>query len=105
VQNAHRINAGEAPVIPEAGDTNADFFVIDKRDPDAARDIVIEVVTKRIPRRFGLDPVRDVQVLTPMNRGPVGTFALNEALQAALNPSGPSIVRGKITYRVGDKVM
>ena len=105
VQNAHRINAGESPVVPEAGDKSADFFVIDKRDPDAARDIVIEVVTKRIPRAFGLDPVRDVQVLTPMNRGPVGTFALNEALQAALNPSGPSIVRGKTTFRVADKVM
>jgi exodeoxyribonuclease V alpha subunit len=105
VQNAHRINAGQAPVVPEAGDKSADFFFIDKRDPDAARDVVLEVVTKRIPRAFGLDPVRDVQVLTPMNRGPVGTLALNEALQAALNPSGPSIVRGKATFRVGDKVM
>lgn len=105
VQNAHRINAGEAPVVPEAGDTSSDFFVIDKRDPEEARNIVLEVVTKRIPRRFGLDPVRDVQVLTPMNRGPVGTLALNEALQAALNPTGPSLVRGKTTFRVGDKVM
>jgi exodeoxyribonuclease V alpha subunit len=105
VQNAHRINAGQAPVVPAAGDKSADFFFIDKRDPDAARDVVHEVVTKRIPRAFGLDPVRDVQVLTPMNRGPVGTLALNEALQAALNPSGPSIVRGKATFRVGDKVM
>jgi exodeoxyribonuclease V alpha subunit len=105
VQNAHRINAGEPPVVPETGDKNADFFVIDKRDPDAARDVVLEVVTKRIPRAFGLDPVRDVQVLTPMNRGPVGTLALNEALQAALNPNGASLVRGKTTFRVGDKVM
>jgi exodeoxyribonuclease V alpha subunit len=105
VQNAHRINAGESPVVPEAGDSNADFFIVDKRDPDEARKIVIELVTRRIPRRFGLDPVRDVQVLTPMNRGPAGTLLLNEELQAALNPTGASLVRGKNTFRVGDKVM
>lgn len=105
VQNAHRINAGEPPMVPEAGDTTADFFVVDKRDPEEARKIVLELVTKRIPRRFGLDPVRDVQVLTPMNRGPAGTALLNEELQAALNPSGRSLVRGRTTFRVGDKVM
>jgi exodeoxyribonuclease V alpha subunit len=105
VQNAHRINAGEAPVVPEAGDASADFFIVEKRDPEEARRIVLELVTRRIPRRFGLDPLKDIQVLTPMNRGPVGTLLLNEELQAALNPRGPSIVRGKTTFRVGDKVM
>jgi len=105
VQNAHRINAGKPPVVPEAGDTDADFFVVEKKDPDEARKIVLELVTNRIPRRFGLDPVRDVQVLTPMNRGPAGTQLLNEELQAALNPTGPSITRGRTIFRVGDKVM
>jgi exodeoxyribonuclease V alpha subunit len=105
VQNAHRINAGLAPIVPEQGNTSADFFVVEKRDPDEARRIVLELVTKRIPRRFGLDPVRDIQVLTPMNRGPAGTIALNEELQAALNPTGPALVRGKTTFRLGDKVM
>ncbi len=105
VQNAHRINAGQPPIVPEQGDTSADFFVVDKRDPDEARRIVLELVTKRIPRRFGLDPVRDVQVLTPMNRGPAGTQLLNEELQAALNPNGRGLVRGRTTFRVGDKVM
>ena len=105
VQNAHRINAGAAPILPEAGDTSSDFFVVDKRDPEEARRVIIELVTSRIPKRFGLHPVRDIQVLTPMNRGPAGTVALNEALQAALNPSGPSLVRGKTTFRAGDKVM
>jgi exodeoxyribonuclease V alpha subunit len=105
VQNAHRINAGEAPVVPEPGDTSSDFFVIDKRDPEEARRVILELVTNRIPRRFGLDPVRDIQVLTPMNRGPAGTVLLNEELQAALNPHGPSITRGKTLFRVGDKVM
>lgn len=105
VQNAHRINAGEHPALPEQGDTNADFFVVDKRDPDEARRIVLELVTRRIPRRFGLDPVRDIQVLTPMNRGPAGTVLLNEELQAALNPNGKPLVRGRTTFREGDKVM
>lgn len=105
VQNAHRINAGELPIVPEPGDSAADFFVVDKRDPEEARKVVLELVTRRIPRRFGLDPLRDVQVLTPMNRGPAGTQLLNEELQAALNPSGPGVVRGKATFRVGDKVM
>jgi exodeoxyribonuclease V alpha subunit len=105
VQNAHRINAGETPRVPEAGDTSADFFIVDKRDPEEARKIVLELVTRRIPRRFGLDPVRDIQVLTPMNRGPAGTALLNEELQAALNPNGRALVRGRTTFREGDKVM
>ena len=105
VQNAHRINAGQPPALPEPGNTNADFFVIEKRDPEEARRVILELVTNRIPRRFGLDPVRDIQVLTPMNRGPAGTLLLNEELQAALNPTGPSITRGKNLFRVGDKVM
>ncbi|OJY16295.1 MAG: hypothetical protein BGO98_29850 [Myxococcales bacterium 68-20] len=105
VQNAHRINAGESPVVPEKGDPSADFFMMDRRDPDDTRSVLVDLVTRHIPRKFGLDPVRDIQVLTPMNRGPVGTMALNEALQAALNPSAPGLVRGRVTFRVGDKVM
>lgn len=105
VTNAHRINAGQEPVAPPAGDSSADFFVIDRRDPDQARATIVELVTKRIPRRFGLDPVRDVQVLTPMNRGPAGSIALNEALREVLNPSGPSLERGSRVFRAGDKVM
>jgi exodeoxyribonuclease V alpha subunit len=104
VTNAHRINEGQPPLAAPPG-ASADFFVVERRDPEKARDTVIELVTSRIPGRFGLDPVRDVQVLTPMNRGPAGALALNEALQAALNPTGPSLVRGNRTYRVGDKVM
>jgi exodeoxyribonuclease V alpha subunit len=105
VENAHRINAGESPLVPEAGDTTADFFIVEKDDADEARRVILELVTKRIPRRFGLDPVRDIQVLTPMHRGAAGTQLLNEELQAALNPLGPSISRGRTRFRVGDKVM
>jgi exodeoxyribonuclease V alpha subunit len=104
VTNAHRINEGEAPLAPAPG-ANADFFVVERRDPDRARETLLELVTSRIPNRFGLNAARDIQVLTPMNRGPVGALALNEALQAALNPHGPSLVRGTRTFRVGDKVM
>jgi exodeoxyribonuclease V alpha subunit len=104
VTNAHRINQGEPPLAAPPG-ADADFFVVERRDPEKARDTLIELVASRIPNRFGLDPVRDVQVLTPMNRGPAGAVALNEALQAALNPRGEALVRGSRTYRVGDKVM
>jgi len=68
VTNAHRINRGEAPIAPPSGDSNADFFIIERKDPDAARDTIVELVTSRIPKRFGLAPVRDVQVLVPMHR-------------------------------------
>lgn len=105
VTNAHRINAGELPVWGGSAGADADFFIVERRDPDRARDTVIELVASRIPDRFGLDPIRDIQVLTPMNRGPAGAVLLNQALQAALNPRGEALVRGARTYRVGDKVM
>jgi exodeoxyribonuclease V alpha subunit len=104
VVNAHRINAGEPPLPPPPGQ-EADFFVIERRDPEAAKKTILELVTKRIPARFGLDPVRDVSVLTPMHRGPAGTRALNEALQVALNPEGEPLSRQGRTFRKGDKVM
>lgn len=104
VHNAHRINAGELPHNAEPG-VVSDFFLIERTDPDEARRTLLELVCKRIPNRFGLDPLRDVQVLTPMHRGPVGSQVLNQELQAALNPNGASLVRGERTYRVGDKVM
>jgi exodeoxyribonuclease V alpha subunit len=104
VTNAHRINDGQTPIAAAPG-TQTDFFVVERRDPERARETILELVTSRIPHKFGLDPVRDVQVLTPMNRGPAGAVALNDALQASLNPAGPALVRGARTYRAGDKVM
>ncbi len=103
VENAHLINAGKNPHVVR--DPNADFFVVERRDAVAARDTVLELVRERIPKRFGLHPVHDIQVLTPMHRGDAGAVALNESLQAALNPTGPALVRGGKTFRVGDKVM
>jgi exodeoxyribonuclease V alpha subunit len=103
VQNAHRINVGEAPLA--SNEASADFFMVERREPEAAQATIVELLTKRIPGRFGLDPIQDVQVLTPMHKGPSGTIALNDALQAALNPSGPTLTRGARLFRLRDKVM
>jgi exodeoxyribonuclease V alpha subunit len=103
VENAHRIHAGEMP--ESAVGSSGEFYVIERTSPEEAADVVRDVVTRRIPQRFGLDPLRDVQVLTPMHRGSAGAIALNESLQAALNPSGATVTRGGKTLRVGDKVM
>ncbi len=104
VTNAHRINRGELPQLPAPGEA-ADFFMVERTEADHARATILELVSNRIPNRFGYDCVRDIQVLTPMNRGAAGTVALNEALQAELNPRGGGIERGGRTFRVGDKVM
>jgi exodeoxyribonuclease V alpha subunit len=107
VLNAHRVNQGEMPVLDlDAGSGPQDFFFVDARDADEAADKLVRMVRDRIPARFGLDPRRDVQVLCPMNRGPLGARALNVALQQALNPGpGPAVERFGWTFRVGDKVM
>jgi exodeoxyribonuclease V alpha subunit len=101
---AHRINRGEMPELP-AGDTS-DFYFVEALDPDDGVRKVLQIVRERIPRRFGLDPVRDVQVLCPMNRGGLGARARNLALQRALNPAaGPTVERFGWTYARSDKVM
>jgi exodeoxyribonuclease V alpha subunit len=105
VIGAHRILEGIAPASGSADDPSADFFVIPRRDPERAKEVVCELVTRRIPRRFGFDPMTEVQVLSPMHRGPAGTITLNAELQAMLNPSGPTIENRGQKLRTGDKVM
>ncbi|HWM87071.1 MAG TPA: ATP-dependent RecD-like DNA helicase [Kofleriaceae bacterium] len=111
VINAHKVNRGEVPELerPPGGDpARSDFYFVDRDDPIAARETLIELVTERIPSRFGFDPMRDVQVLTPMHRGELGTIALNQALQAVLNPPAEGraeLARGERLLRTGDKVM
>ncbi|HVR28313.1 MAG TPA: ATP-dependent RecD-like DNA helicase [Thermoanaerobaculia bacterium] len=107
VTNAHRVNHGEMPLLHADREPGPqDFFFVEARDPDEAADKLLRMVRDRIPARFGLDPRRDVQVLCPMNRGPLGARALNAALQAALNPGqGPAVERFGWTFRIGDKVM
>ena len=105
IVNAHRINDGIVPVLDKP-DGESDFYFVPADDPENAVLRVLELVRTRIPRRFGLDPVRDVQVLCPMNRGGVGARSLNIELQAALNPAGERrIERFGWTFAPGDKVM
>src|SRR5690606_13014411 len=103
VENAHRIHHGEPPV--GGRDATGEFFVIQRADPEGALSLLDHLVTERIPRGFGLHPIDDLQVLTPMQKGPVGAVAINERLQALLNPSGPEVKKGTRTLRLGDKVM
>ena len=105
IVNAHRINQGVIPDLrkPEA---ESDFYFVEAEDPETAVARIIELVKTRIPRRFGLDPIRDIQVLCPMNRGGVGARSLNIELQAALNPAGErKVERFGWTFAPGDKVM
>lgn len=105
VINAHRIQQGHFPRIPEKGEELQDFYFIEKTDPEETLQVILKLCTERIPGRFGFDPVEQIQVLSPMNRGAVGSHRLNLALQEALNPQGLAIEKGGQVYRVGDKVM
>jgi exodeoxyribonuclease V alpha subunit len=105
VLGAHRINRGQIPEWPVAGESS-DFFFVEAKNPDDGAAKVIEIVRDRIPRRFGLDPIRDVQVLCPMQRGTLGARALNVDLQKALNPHPPArIEKFGSAFAAGDKVM
>ncbi|MBP5791689.1 MAG: ATP-dependent RecD-like DNA helicase, partial [Kiritimatiellae bacterium] len=102
VVNAHHINAGE-PIETRQGES--DFYFMRCMDPQLCVQRVVEFMTERIPRKFGMDPMRDVQVLVPMRRNLLGTENLNIELQRALNPKGDAIIRGGTVFRVGDRVM
>ncbi|MUM78165.1 ATP-dependent RecD-like DNA helicase [Pseudodesulfovibrio sp. F-1] len=108
VVNAHRINSGQFPRQHPCQAPQADFFWIPQEDPAKVQRLILDSVCERIPERYGLDPLRDIQVLTPMHKGEVGTQALNAALQERLNPSGPNareLKRKFVTYRAGDRVI
>ncbi|GGO47009.1 ATP-dependent RecD-like DNA helicase [Streptomyces daqingensis] len=103
VTNAHRINSGVQPVTHGL----SDFFLFAEDDSEEAGRLTVDVVARRIPAKFGLDPRRDVQVLAPMHRGPAGAGALNGLLQQALTPGRPDLAEkrfGGRVFRVGDKV-
>ena len=105
ITNAHRINRGEMPQLDNRNAT--DFFLFREEDPVKAADLVVEIVTERIPRKFGLRP-DEVQVLSPMHRAEVGVAALNARLQEALNPAKPGLAERQVSgrpYRTGDRVM
>jgi exodeoxyribonuclease V alpha subunit len=106
VRNAHRINRGLPPELARAGDELSDFYAIKARTPDEGAGTVLELVIERIPARFGADPLADIQVLCPVNRGELGARHLNQALQAALNPTpADKVERQGVTYALGDRIM
>lgn len=105
VEQAHRINQGLMPRWPKDLLRPSDFYVITVDDPDRASELIVELCSERVPRRFGFDPMEDIQVLCPMNRGSAGASALNGKLQEALNPTGPAVTRFGRTFRLGDRVL
>jgi len=100
---AHEINQGRPPHLEPEADQERDFFFIDRANPERARDTVVEVVAERAPSRYGVDPIRGVQVLAPMYRGAVGIDALNERLQERLNPDGQPALGER--FRIGDRLI
>jgi exodeoxyribonuclease V alpha subunit len=103
VTNAHRINAGEHPLTRGLDD----FFLFSVDDVEETATLTVDIVANRIPKKFGLDPRRDIQVLVPTHRGPAGAAALNTMLQEALTPARPNLPErrfGGRVFRVGDKV-
>ena len=105
IVNAHRINSGELP-LQFVGKELSDFYVVPSSSTENIYRRLLQVVADRIPERFGLDPLNDIQVLTPMNKGPLGTKALNTLLQETLNPhAARKIERYGTLYAEGDKVI
>jgi exodeoxyribonuclease V alpha subunit len=104
VVNAHRVNQGMMPVL-ESVDSDGDFFFFDRKEPEEIVETIAQLVSRRVPGKFGFNPVEQIQVLTPMNRGPLGTDSLNATLRDLLNPEGATVTRGGHSLRVGDKVM
>lgn len=105
IANAHRINRGEMPEPPPAGE-ESDFYWVEAATPESGLAKIIEMVKDRIPRRFGHDPMRDIQVLTPMNKGLLGARNLTIELQKVLNPpKGRSVERYGWTFAAGDRIM
>jgi exodeoxyribonuclease V alpha subunit len=100
---AHEINHGRPPHLEPGPEQDHDFFFIERGTPERALETVVEVVAERAPGKFAVDPIREVQVLAPMYRGPVGIDALNERLQAELNPDGKRALSDR--FRIGDRLI
>ena len=104
IVNAHRINHGIVP-DPAGSEVSSDFFFIRREEPAQVLQLVLEMVSCKIPAAFGFDPIDEIQVITPMHKGEVGVVNLNARLQEILNPDPESIVLNKRTFRLHDKVM
>jgi exodeoxyribonuclease V alpha subunit len=105
IVNAHRVNNGQMPMFTYHKDHLQDFYFFDIEEPEKALEKIIELCKEKIPKKFGYNPVNDIQVLTPMYRGVVGASNLNAELQKHLNHSSDEFIRGGRFLKVGDKVM
>jgi len=104
VVNAHRINKGMFPVVAN-DNKKSNFYFVQKEEPEDVLSTIIDLVQKRIPKSFCVDPVDDIQVLTPMHKGIAGAGNLNQELQKILNPNKVVLQRGNREFKVSDKVM
>ncbi|MDD5673567.1 MAG: ATP-dependent RecD-like DNA helicase [Chitinivibrionales bacterium] len=104
VLNAHRINQGEFPVLAADG-APSDFFFVNEEQPEAIVEKIVKLCRERIPQKYGLNPLKEVQVLTPMHRGVIGVKNLNEVLQKNLNNCESGLAFGGVEFKFGDKVM
>jgi len=107
IVNAHRVRQGEFPLLKPLDDSEdlSEFYFLEQNDPDKVVSTIVKLCSKAIPMRFDLDPVQEVQVLTPMHKGVVGTTNLNQVLQKVLNPNPVMIETRGNTFKLGDKVM
>ncbi len=109
VENAHRVNRGEMPREGKYEREGAplDYYFIEETEAEQCADLIVELCRERIPERFGIDPIADIQVISPMQRGALGVQSLNARLQEALNPAGsaPALQSGGRTFRAGDKLI
>ncbi len=105
--NAHRVREGEPPDFPDSYEIDglSDIYFMEQRDPDRAAARIVELCCQELPGKFDLNPVNDIQVLTPMHKGAVGTINLNTLLQKVLNPRPAGMKTGGIPFHSGDKVM
>ncbi len=110
IANAHRVLNGEMPVMTtfhHAMDHDAEFVFIEQNDPAKIADTIVDLSTRTLPEQFVSNPLHEIQILTPMHKGPAGTIALNQSLQKALNP-GAAVISGNahaVAFKIGDKVM
>ncbi len=108
ITTAHQINTGDAPDLASTKEELSDFYFIERETPDAVRTTLFQLIQQRIPKRFKMHPIHDVQVLTPMNRGSLGVRDMNHELQELLNPEADTkkqVEKYGMIYREGDKVM
>ncbi len=103
VVNAHLVNQGKYPIL--SGKQQRDFYFLKEEDPEKAAEKIIHLCTSRLPRSYRLNPLRDIQILTPMYKGAVGADQLNNLMRNALNPTGKSVNYGQQQYKINDKVM